>query len=126
MAELDEFRKLEQALIDAGRAIKYPPTPNLAARVRADLSADRPRQPDRARWRPAFIVALAVIASLLIVAFRASVTALVPLWAIGVFLSFTLSQAGMARRWWKSGHLPPGLEVRERGSTLRFESGWPH
>jgi hypothetical protein len=69
-------------------------------------------------------MALGVIASLLVILFRASVTALVPLWAIGVFLSFTLSQAGMARRWWKIGHLAPGEEVRERGSTLRFEQGW--
>src|SRR5574337_842811 len=38
------------------------------------------------------IVALALIASLLIVLFQASVTALIPLYAIGVFLSFTLSQ----------------------------------
>jgi amino acid transporter len=70
------------------------------------------------------IAALAVIAILLIVIFRASVTALVPLWAIGVFLSFTLSQAGMARRWWKIGHLTPGQEVRESGSTLRYQAGW--
>ena len=47
------------------------------------------------------IVALAVIASLLIVIFQASVTRLIPLYAIGVFLSFTLSQFGMALRWWK-------------------------
>jgi hypothetical protein len=70
------------------------------------------------------IVALAAIACLLIIVFRASVTALIPLYAIGVFLSFTLSQAGMARRWWKIGHLGPGVEVRERGSTLRYEPGW--
>ena len=70
------------------------------------------------------IVALALIASLLIVIFRASVTALIPLYAIGVFLSFTLSQTGMAHRWWKIGHLAPGQEVRERGSTLSFEPGW--
>jgi amino acid transporter len=70
------------------------------------------------------IVTLAVIASLLIILFRASVTALVPLWAIGVFLSFTLSQAGMARRWWKAGRLLPGQQVQERGSTLRYERGW--
>jgi len=70
------------------------------------------------------IAALALIAALLIVIFRASVTALVPLWAIGVFLSFTLSQAGMARRWWKIGHLSPGQEIQERGSTLRYEPGW--
>ena len=70
------------------------------------------------------IMALAIIASLLIIVFRASVTALIPLYAIGVFLSFTLSQAGMARRWWKIGHLPTGQEVRERGSTLRYQPGW--
>jgi amino acid transporter len=70
------------------------------------------------------IMALALIASLLIAFFGASVTALIPLYAIGVFLSFTLSQAGMARRWWKIGHLRPGEEIQERGSTLRPESGW--
>jgi hypothetical protein len=70
------------------------------------------------------IAALGVIASLLVILFRASVTALVPLWAIGVFLSFTLSQVGMARRWWKIGHLAPGVELRERGSTLRYGPGW--
>jgi amino acid transporter len=70
------------------------------------------------------IVALALIASLLIFVFRASVTALIPLYAIGVFLSFTLSQAGMARRWWKIGHTAPGRVVQERGSTLRYQPGW--
>jgi len=70
------------------------------------------------------IMALAGLASLLIVAFDASVTGLIPLYAIGVFLSFTLSQAGMARRWWKIGRLAPGGETRERGSTLRSEAGW--
>lgn len=70
------------------------------------------------------IVVLAGMASLLIVLFNASVTALIPLYAIGVFLSFTLSQAGMARRWWKIGHLKPGEEIQEPGSTLRFERGW--
>jgi len=50
------------------------------------------------------IVALGVTAGLLIVLFDASVTRLIPLYAIGVFLSFTLSQIGMARRWWKIGH----------------------
>ena len=70
------------------------------------------------------IVALAVIASLLIIVFQASVTKLIPLYAIGVFLSFTLSQAGMARRWHKSGHLKPGEQVKERGSTVVYEPNW--
>ncbi|HWQ45343.1 MAG TPA: amino acid permease [Longilinea sp.] len=70
------------------------------------------------------IVALALVACGLIILFRASVTALIPLYAIGVFTSFTLSQFGMALRWWKCGHLKPGEEVKERGSTLQFDKGW--
>lgn len=70
------------------------------------------------------ITALAVLASILIIVFQASVTRLIPLYAIGVFLSFTLSQAGMARRWWKSGHLKPGDEIVEPGSKLRFDKSW--
>lgn len=67
---------------------------------------------------------LALIACLLIVIFQASVNRLIPLYAIGVFLSFTLSQAGMAHRWWKIGRLEPGREAVERGSTLRYEPRW--
>jgi len=70
------------------------------------------------------IVALTVLASLLIVVFQASVTRLIPLYAIGVFLSFTLSQSGMARRWWRIGHLKEGEEVRQKGSVLRFDPKW--
>jgi amino acid transporter len=72
------------------------------------------------------IVTLAIIASLLIMLFKASVTRLIPLYAIGVFLSFTLSQAGMARRWWRVGHLKPGEEIVDPGSTLKYEPGWQY
>jgi amino acid transporter len=71
------------------------------------------------------IIALAVIASVLLVIFNASVTRLIPLYAIGVFLSFTLSQGGMALRWYKIGKLKPGEEKVERGSTLHFVKDWP-
>jgi amino acid transporter len=70
------------------------------------------------------IIVLALIAILIIILFQADVTALIPLYAIGVFLSFTLSQAGMARRWHKIGRLNPEDEVQEQGSTLRFDPGW--
>ncbi|HEX7225091.1 MAG TPA: APC family permease [Candidatus Limnocylindria bacterium] len=46
------------------------------------------------------IVALSGLAGLLLVAFGASVTALIPLYTLGVFLAFTLSQASMVVRWW--------------------------
>lgn len=56
--------------------------------------------------------------------FNASVTRLIPLYAIGVFLSFTLSQGGMALRWWKIGQLKPGNEKKERGSVLHYDKNW--
>jgi amino acid transporter len=55
------------------------------------------------------IVLLAFFAGLLIWAFHASTTRLIQLYIIGVFLSFTLSQAGMVRHWTR-------LLVTERGS----------
>ena len=47
------------------------------------------------------IVALALVSIGLVVAFRGRVEALIPLYAIGVFTAFTLSQAGMVRHWYK-------------------------
>ena len=43
------------------------------------------------------IIALALLSSLLVILFKASVTRLIPLYAIGVFTSFTFSQLGMAK-----------------------------
>ena len=45
------------------------------------------------------IFALAAVAALLLVAFGADTTALIPLYSVGVFVSFTISQAGMVRHW---------------------------
>ena len=46
------------------------------------------------------IIALAGLAGILLVVFRGSVASLIPLYTLGVFIAFTLSQAGMLRRWW--------------------------
>lgn len=70
------------------------------------------------------IMILALMACLLIIIFQASVNALIPLYAIGVFLSFTLSQSGMAVRWWKIGRLSPNEEVVDHGSSLAHDSKW--
>lgn len=70
------------------------------------------------------IVTLAIFSALIILLFQANVTSLIPLYAIGVFLSFTLSQAGMSHRWWKIGHLEPDVEIQEQGSVLRYDSAW--
>ncbi|MEJ7653175.1 MAG: amino acid permease, partial [Chloroflexia bacterium] len=45
------------------------------------------------------ILALAVVAGILLVLFRGSVTALIPLYTLGVFTVFTLSQSGMVAHW---------------------------
>jgi amino acid transporter len=70
------------------------------------------------------IVALALIASGLIVIFQASVSNLIPLYAIGVFLSFSLSQFGMMRRWFKIGRLDANEKIIETGSVLTYDRRW--
>jgi len=45
------------------------------------------------------IIVLALLACVILAAFNGSVTNLVPLYTIGVFLAFTLSQSGLVRRW---------------------------
>ncbi|HEX5900714.1 MAG TPA: APC family permease [Solirubrobacteraceae bacterium] len=52
------------------------------------------------------IVLLAGVASILIVVFDASVTRLIQLYILGVFVSFTLSQAGMVRHWTRERDTP--------------------
>ncbi|HSE25037.1 MAG TPA: amino acid permease [Pyrinomonadaceae bacterium] len=47
------------------------------------------------------IVILAIFASVLTIAFGGDTSRLIPLYAVGVFLSFTLSQSGMVRHWLK-------------------------
>jgi amino acid transporter len=45
------------------------------------------------------IVVLALVAALLLVAYNADTAALIPLYSVGVFVSFTISQAGMVKHW---------------------------
>src|SRR5499426_2774207 len=49
------------------------------------------------------IVILGGMAAALLVVFRGDTHALIPLYAVGVFISFTLSQASMVRRWLRLG-----------------------
>ncbi len=73
--------------------------PRLSAVIASD--GFMPRQLANRGDRLAFsngILALAFVSAGLLVFFRAQVTLLVPLFAVGLFASFTLSQAGMVRR----------------------------
>jgi len=49
------------------------------------------------------VILLAGFSGLLVWAFRGDTSRLIPLYAVGVFLSFTLSQAGMIIHWWREG-----------------------
>jgi amino acid transporter len=76
-------------------------------RLGSILAHDRylPRQLAARGDRLAFsngIIVLALVAALLVWLFRGITNALVPLYALGVFLCFTLSQAGMVIHWWKT------------------------
>ena len=50
------------------------------------------------------IIVLAVLASLLLIGFHGDTNQLINLFAVGVFVSFTLSQTGMVRHWWRLRH----------------------
>ncbi len=83
-------------------------------RLSSILARDRflPRQLANLGDRLVFangIILLAALSGLLIYLFEASTHSLIPLYAVGVFVSFTLSQSGIVRKWW-----------RERGR------GWTH
>ncbi len=82
-------------------------------RVASVLAKDGylPRQLSTAGHRLVYsngIILLAAFSAVLLVAFQARVHNLIPIYAVGVFLSFTLSQSGMVRHW-----------LRERGSNWR-------
>ena len=65
------------------------------------------------------ILALAFFAIVLIVAFRADVTALIQLYVVGVFVSFTVSQLGMLRHWTRHLKTEQRPAVRSRMQRSR-------
>jgi amino acid transporter len=80
---------------------------NAFPRLAAILARDgyMPRQMSFRGDRLAFtagIVVLSVVAIVLLVAFKGNTTALIPLYSIGVFVSFTISQFGMVLHWLKA------------------------
>jgi amino acid transporter len=60
------------------------------------------------------IVILAIFAGILVIAFGGDTSRLIPLYAVGVFLSFTLSQSGMVRHWLKVRAQSPKKKAKER------------
>jgi amino acid transporter len=68
------------------------------------------------------IILLAVFSSILVVAFGGDTSRLIPLYAVGVFLSFTLSQLGMVRRWYstRSPRWKKSIVVNAVGAVATF------
>jgi amino acid transporter len=74
------------------------------------------------------IILLAVFSGVLVWAFRGDTSRLIPLYAVGVFLSFTLSQAGMVVHWWRDGKTlkeePGPGKVSSNGPGKASPSHW--
>ena len=104
----------------------YSDFPRLASIVSRD--AYLPRQFANQGDRLAFsngIVALSVFAGILLVVFKGDTHALIPLYMIGVFISFTLSQTGMVLHWrrlrepcWRTSALINGVGAIATGVVL--------
>ncbi len=82
-----------------------------------------PRQLNKRGDRLSFdngIVSLSVLAIILLILFNAKVTSLIGLYAIGVFISFTLSQGGMLMKWirLKEGNWLPKAIVNGTGAFV--------
>ncbi|MDX6576254.1 MAG: hypothetical protein QOE96_2207, partial [Blastocatellia bacterium] len=72
------------------------------------------------------IIILAVFSGLLVAAFGGDTSRLIPLYAVGVFLSFTLSQTGMVRHWLRAGRaLKAAREAatNDEGVSVRDQNG---
>ena len=98
---------------------------NAFPRLLAILAVDghMPRQFSFRGDRLAFsygIIVLATVAASLIVVFRGETHLLIPLYAVGVFIDFTISQTGMIRHWRRER--PPGwrrrLAINAFGASL--------
>ncbi len=103
----------------------YADFPRLAALQAAD--GFLPRQLTFRGQRLVFstgIIVLAVASSALVIVFNARTTGLIPLYAIGVFLSFTLSQWGMVVHWRRTSSLKPGETRATTHSELHYDANW--
>jgi amino acid transporter len=67
------------------------------------------------------ILVLAALSSLLVIIFQADEIAMLPLYALGVMLSFSLSQSGMFLLMGKIAHLKPGESIHTNVTVIHYE-----
>ena len=117
----------------------YADFPRLASIVARDRFLPRQftNQGDRLAFSNGIII-LSVLSGLLLVMFGGDTHSLIPLYMIGVFVSFTLSQAGMVMHWrtvrgerWRTnaaingfGAVVTGLVLAIVATTKAFEGAW--
>jgi hypothetical protein len=117
----------------------YADFPRLASIVARDRFLPRQfmNQGDRLAFSNGIVI-LSVLAGVLLFVFGGDTHALIPLYMIGVFVSFTLSQAGMVIHWWKLrtpgwrtsaavngfGALVTGIVLMIVATTKAFEGAW--
>lgn len=72
------------------------------------------------------IIVLAILASIIVMIFQADEIAMLPLYALGVMLSFSLSQAGMFHLMGRIAHLKRGETLQTKVTTIHYErnSNW--
>lgn len=70
------------------------------------------------------IVVLSVLSAIMVIAFQANEIAMLPLYALGVMLGFTLSQTGMARLMGRVGKLKPEETAHTGVTTIHYERTW--
>jgi amino acid transporter len=115
------FQAFTAVLLGLAANTSFNAFPRLLAILAVD--AHMPRQFAFRGDRLAFsygIIVLATVAASLIVIFRGETHLIIPLYAVGVFIDFTISQAGMIRHWRRER--PPGwrrrLAINAFGMTL--------
>jgi hypothetical protein len=69
------------------------------------------------------IAVLAFVAILIVLLFQANEIAMLPLYALGVMLSFSISQTGMFRLMGRIAHLKPGESIRTKVTFIHYEKG---
>jgi amino acid transporter len=70
------------------------------------------------------IVFLAITSIALVIVSGAITTNLIPLYAVGVFLGFTISQTGMVVRLRKTSKLKPGERIESHETVLEYDPHW--
>ncbi len=69
------------------------------------------------------IVALTLLSAVMLILFQADEIRMLPLYALGVMMAFSLSQSGMFRLMGRIAHLKPGETIKTNVTTIHYEKG---